>query len=193
MSKTVVLKNKLDQRENAIRLLDANLQSVQQLFDALPESITVDIPLLQRLNDGLTMDEVYNELATDYIRQMTPAPLVSMIQAIRKDFYDRSPGDGDTLRTFRGMYSFFENQTGEQPDIVKTGKGFVISDQQKKRLFEGCSHKLTDQQSEYIKLLEAYKQAKTARQAFEQKCNLHSHVGDKYLGDGDIGILVANL
>lgn len=188
MSKTITLKNRINKIDNAVNILNSNLVELDKLIESLDEEIKLDEALIKRLNNGVSLDILYAELAEKYIEQVTPKPLESIKAIIRKDFADRVPTDQDTLeilRLFAGLLSWYRNETGEEAELERKFGYYQISEKQIKRLKDACKATLTDSQAKYIDLLDTYRAAAQARRDFEIANQIYGKVGDIFVSHSD--------
>lgn len=182
--KEIRLINKEQKVIRAIELVNGNFASLHDALAAIPEVQNIDLDLLCRFEKGLTIPQYFEELAEGYIASCTPAPLGSMKEAIKKDFADRAQTNQqlyDVLATAKGILSHFSYETNEEVDLSRKGASYAISDNQERRLLEGCKVKPTKLQSEYLNLLDALTAAKEAVRAFEDKNSVNAAIGARYM------------
>lgn len=184
--KEVKLLNKENRIIRAIEILNGNLKGIQDVLSTIEEVGVVDLALICRFEKGLMLHELYSQRADEYLAAMTPKPLANMAQMVRDDYRRRVPGEHsvhEQIALIKGLFSHFEYETLEQPEIIKKGAYYAISDKQEKRLLEGCKVKPTKLQSEYLNLLDALTAAKEAVLAFEEKNSVPAAVGARYIAN----------
>lgn len=180
----VKLINKEQRVIRAIEILNGNLKGIQDVLSKIEEVGTVDLELICRFEKGLMLHELFSEKSEEYISAMNPKPLANMAQMVRDDYRRRIPSDHsvhEQIAQIKGLFSHFEYETLEQPEITKKGNYYAISDKQEKRLMDACKVKPTKLQSEYLSLLDAVTDAKNKVQAFEEKNCVASAIGERYL------------
>lgn len=182
--KEVKLINKEARIIRAIELVNGNLKGIQDVLSTIEEVGTVDLALICRFEKGFMLHELYAQRAEEYIDSMTPKPLENMAVMVRDDYRRRVPGEHsvhEQIALIKGLFSHFEYETLEQPEIIKKGAYYAISDKQERRLLEGCKIKPTKLQNEYLNLLDALTAAKEAVRAFEEKNSVNAAIGARYM------------
>lgn len=172
----------------AIEILNGNLAELENELVKVPEVGELTIELLHRLDGGLMLRDLFLERSEEYIAECRPAPLESVKKIIREDFKSRIRSDmnvHDQIKMVHGLFSWFESQTGEAPDIVRIGSTWQVSAAQQKRLIESCTVALSAKQATYISLLDEVMKAKNKLGDWERENGIHSNVGIQYMSNPD--------
>lgn len=172
----------------AIEILNGNLSELENELAKVPEIEKVTLELVHRFNNGLTLKDLFNELANEYIEQFRPRLLANMQELVKTDFVNRLPSDKNVyerISMFKNMLGWFESQTGETADIVRIGSKWQVSAAQQKRLMESCTVALSAKQATYLSLLDEVMKAKKKLADWEQENGIHNNIGIQYMSNPD--------
>lgn len=186
--KKIELKGQKAAYIRAFEILNGNLSELEKELTKVPEVGELTIELLHRFDGGLMLHDLFSARSEEYIAECRPAPLESVKKIIRKDFDSRIPTDRnihDRINMVRGLFGWFESQTGEAPDIVRVGNAWQVSATQQQRLLKFCTVELSAKQATYISLLDEVVAAKNKLAEWERENGIHPNIGIQYMSNPD--------